>query len=87
MATGTTYPKAKLAEIKKRGGSWLAVDLLTEIKKNSAQYEAMPLTAARVAQSQVINMGTRKLYAFLADNGYTFNAARACWQHESEAQS
>lgn len=84
----TTYPKAKLAEIKRRGGFSIAVDVMTDIKMNDPQYEAMPLTATRVAVSQIASMTTRQLYQFLKDNGYTFNATRAIWQAaEIEATS
>lgn len=80
MNNKTTYPKARLAAIKKRGGTAIAIDLMTDTKTNSAQYETMPLTAHRVAVSQVIAMTTRQLYAFLKANGFTFDVAIAMWK-------
>jgi hypothetical protein len=79
MMNETTYPKAKLAEIKKRGAAAIASDLLKDMKIRSGDYEDMPLLASRLASSQVLSMKTRALYSFLKDNGYEFDAARARW--------
>lgn len=83
----TTYPKAKLAAIKKRGGFFIAHDLLTEIKWQGGTF-IKHTSAGLAAWIQIDNMTTRQLYQFLKDNGYSFNPARAIWQAaEVEASS
>lgn len=84
--TTTTYPKAKLAEIKRSGGKWLAKDLKTDINWSSGKYMKL-LHAKYFAAVDVNAMTTRQITQFLKDNGYTFDATRARWQHESEATS
>lgn len=74
----TTFPKAKLAEIKKRGGLEIAKDLMTDILCRSDNFESKHL-AALTAIYRINNMGTRRLYSFLKDNGYTFDTERARW--------
>lgn len=75
----TTYPKAKLAEIKKRGGKQLAVDILSDIKWDSGTMVSRN-QAKSAAKYTVAFWKTRALYQFLKDNNYFFNVARAIWQ-------
>lgn len=87
MATGTMkYTKKQTAEYKKRGGIWLAKDILTDINWNSGKY-MKPLHAKFFAAIDVNAMTTRQVYAFLKKNGCTFDATRAAWNAESEATS
>ena len=81
MANGqtTTYPKAKLAEIKRRGATFIAFDLLRDMTWRTGEYFSR-VSANRVADRKLDGFNTRQLYQFLRDNGYTFNAARAIWQ-------
>lgn len=79
MNNKTTYPKAKLAEIKKRGGLWLAKDIKVSCKLDANAYEMTVARAERAADYEVSVMTTRQLYAFLKDNGYTFDIRRAAW--------
>ena len=82
-ATTTTYPKAKLAEIKKRGAVHIATDLLIDMKMSTDAYEMSLIRATSAAKSKVNTFDTRQLYQFLKDSGYTFNTARAIWQAHS----
>ncbi len=81
MINTTTYPKAKLAEIKKRGGKWIAQRVFTDL-----YHDTMHTYAEIDAECKVGEMTTREIYRFLNDCGYTFNPARAIWQ-AVEAQS
>lgn len=80
MMNKTTYPKAKLAEIKKRGATWLAKDIKTSLKIDTAAYEMTVARAERAAAYEVSIMTTRQLYQFLKDNGYMFDSKCAAWR-------
>ena len=77
MANGqtTTYPKAKLASIKKLGAVYIARSILTDLYYDTEHEH--PIFDAEI---KVGTFTTRQLYQFLRDNGYTFNVARAIWQ-------
>ncbi len=79
MKNLTTYPKAKLAEIKKRGGFWLAKDIMTEINFSSGLYYSRD-RAGYFASLKIEAMTARQVTQFLKDNGYKFNSACANWQ-------
>lgn len=78
----TTFPKAKLAEIKKRGGIWLAKDIKTSLKLDTDAYEMSLTRAESAAAYEVSQMTTRQLYSFLKDNGYFFDNRAAFWRAE-----
>lgn len=80
-----TYPKARLAAIKKHGGIYIAEDILYLIKIETDAYE-MSLNRARAsAIYQVSIMTTRQLYVFLKNNGYTFDSKYAVWRFADKA--
>lgn len=79
MNATTTFPKAKLAEIKKREGAWIAKDIMTEINWSSGLYPSRDY-ARFFAAEKVEAMTTRQVTMMLKDCGYSFNPARAIWQ-------
>ena len=76
----TTYPKAKLAEIKRNSAKAISTDVLIDIKMDTHAYEMSLGHATSAAKYEVNMMTTRQIYSFLRDNGFTFDSARACWQ-------
>jgi len=74
----TTYPKAKLAQLKMNKGEFIAYSLMSEITWQGGEYVTYQI-AVKAAYSKIDNMTNRQLYAFLEDNGYTFNVGDARW--------
>ncbi len=80
MTTRTTYPKAKLAAIKKRGGTYLATSILTDLYSDTEH-----MHPALDAEAEVNSMTTRQMYAMLKDCGFTFNTGNATWTAEVQS--
>ena len=79
MLNKTTYPKAKLAAIKKRGGEYIAFDLFTNMYLDVGRSYTH---AKESAEWSVNQFTTRQLYVYLRNNGYTFNVGDARWYTE-----
>lgn len=79
-----TYTKRQLAEMKRKGGIWLAKEIKSDVNWNGGKYTKL-LHARYRAAVDVNTMTVRQVYDFLKKNGYTFDAAHALWNYEAQS--